>query len=51
MEKKDLEAIAEVIIKHDLYVISDEIYAELSYKEKHVSIKYPFLLLYSFNPR
>ena len=32
------EAIAEVIIKHDLYVISDEIYAELSYKEKHVSI-------------
>ena len=38
MEKKDLEAIAEVIIKHDLYVISDEIYAELSYKEKHVSI-------------
>ena len=38
MEKKDLEAIREVIIKHDLYVLSDEIYAELSYKEKHVSI-------------
>lgn len=38
MEKKDLEAIAEVIIKHDLFVISDEIYAELTYKEKHVSI-------------
>lgn len=38
MEKKDLEAIAEVIIRHDLYVISDEIYAELTYKEKHVSI-------------
>lgn len=40
MEKKDLEAIAEVIIKHDLFVISDEIYAELTYKEKHVSIVY-----------
>ncbi|MCM1090378.1 MAG: aminotransferase class I/II-fold pyridoxal phosphate-dependent enzyme [Muribaculum sp.] len=38
MERKDLEAIAEVIIKHDIFVISDEIYAELSYKEKHVSI-------------
>ena len=38
MEKKDLEAIAEVILKHDLYVISDEIYSELSYNEAHVSI-------------
>ncbi len=38
MERKDLEEIAEVIIKHDIYVMSDEIYAELSYKEKHVSI-------------
>jgi len=38
MEKSDLEAIAEVILKHDIYVMSDEIYAELSYKEKHVSI-------------
>lgn len=38
MERKDLEAIAEVIRKHDLFVISDEIYAELTYKEKHVSI-------------
>ena len=38
MEKADLEAIAEVIIKHDIFVMSDEIYAELSYKEKHVSI-------------
>ncbi len=38
MERKDLEAIAEVIIKHDIYVISDEIYAELTYKDKHVSI-------------
>ena len=38
MERKDLEAIAEVILKHDIYVMSDEIYSELSYKEKHVSI-------------
>ena len=38
MEKKDLEAIAEIIEKHDLFVISDEIYSELSYNEDHVSI-------------
>ncbi len=38
MEKKDLEAIAEVIIEKDLFVISDEIYSELSYAEDHVSI-------------
>lgn len=38
MEKADLEAIAEVVIKHDLYVMSDEIYAELTYKGEHVSI-------------
>ncbi len=38
MEKEDLEKIAEVVIKHDLIVVSDEIYSELSYKEKHVSI-------------
>ncbi len=38
MEKEDLEAIAEIIRKKDLFVISDEIYAELSYKGKHVSI-------------
>ncbi len=38
MEQKDLEAIAEVIIEHDIFVMSDEIYSELTYKEKHVSI-------------
>lgn len=38
MEKQDLEKIAEVIKKYNLIVISDEIYAELSYKEKHISI-------------
>ena len=38
MEKSDLEAIAEVVIKHDLFVLSDEIYAELCYLEEHTSI-------------
>ena len=38
MEREDLEAIAAVIRKHDILVMSDEIYAELTYKEKHVSI-------------
>lgn len=38
MEREDLEAIAEVIIKHDIFVMSDEIYSELTYKEKHISI-------------
>lgn len=38
MERKDLEAIAEVILKHDIFVMSDEIYGELTYTEKHVSI-------------
>ena len=38
MERKDLEEIAKVCIENDIYVMSDEIYGELSYKEKHVSI-------------
>lgn len=38
MEKTDLEAIAKVIIENDLYVISDEIYSELTYSGKHRSI-------------
>lgn len=38
MERSDLEAIAEVIEKHDIYVLSDEIYSELTYTENHVSI-------------
>lgn len=38
MARADLEKIAEVIRKHDLYVMSDEIYAELTYGQKHVSI-------------
>jgi aminotransferase len=38
MEREDLEAIAKVIIEHDLFVISDEIYSELCYTDRHVSI-------------
>ncbi|MBQ4053485.1 MAG: aminotransferase class I/II-fold pyridoxal phosphate-dependent enzyme [Clostridia bacterium] len=38
MTREQLEAIAKVVIKHDLLVISDEIYAELTYGRKHVSI-------------
>lgn len=38
MEKADLEKLLPIIIKHDLLVISDEIYSELSYGEKHASI-------------
>ena len=38
MTKEDLEKIAEVIVRRDLLVITDEIYAELTYGRKHVSI-------------
>ena len=39
MERADLEKIAEVVLKHDLLVLSDEIYSELTYGGKsHVSI-------------
>ena len=38
MERKDLEEIAKIIIENDIYVMSDEIYAELTYKGEHVSI-------------
>ncbi len=39
MDREDLEKIAKVAIEHDLLVISDEIYAELTYNGKrHVSI-------------
>lgn len=38
MRREDLEAIAEVVIEHDLYVLSDEIYSELTYQGDHVSI-------------
>ncbi|MBR6328959.1 MAG: aminotransferase class I/II-fold pyridoxal phosphate-dependent enzyme [Lachnospiraceae bacterium] len=38
MEKKDLEEIAKICIEKDILVMSDEIYAELSYNGDHVSI-------------
>lgn len=38
MERKDLEEIAQVIEEKDIFVISDEIYSELTYKGEHVSI-------------
>lgn len=39
MEREDLEKLVPVIQKHDLFVVSDEIYAELTYGGKqHVSI-------------
>lgn len=38
MERKDLEAIAEVLRDTDILVLSDEIYSELTYTDKHCSI-------------
>ncbi len=38
MTKEQLEEIAKVIIRHDLLVLADEIYAELTYGQKHFSI-------------
>ncbi len=38
MEREDLEKIRDIIIDNDIYVLSDEIYSELSYKGDHVSI-------------
>lgn len=37
MSRSDLEAIAQVVIRHDLVVLSDEIYSELTYDAQHVS--------------
>ena len=38
MTKEELQEIANVVIKYDLLVITDEIYAELTYGKKHCSI-------------
>lgn len=38
MSADELRVIAELVKKHDLFVMSDEIYSELSYQGKHVSI-------------
>lgn len=38
MEKSELEEIAKIVIENDIFVISDEIYGELTYKGEHVSV-------------
>lgn len=38
MERSDLEAIAKLCIEHDIFVLSDEIYAALTYKGEHATI-------------
>lgn len=38
MEAKELEEIAKIVVEHDLYVLSDEIYAELTYGTDHTTI-------------
>lgn len=38
MRREDLEAIAPIIIEHDLMVVSDEIYSELTYGSEHAAI-------------
>ncbi|MCR5302698.1 MAG: aminotransferase class I/II-fold pyridoxal phosphate-dependent enzyme [Lachnospiraceae bacterium] len=38
MEKEDLEKIAKICIEKDIFVLSDEIYAELTYKGDHVTV-------------
>lgn len=38
MTAEDLKPIVDVVLKHDIFVVSDEIYSELSYMGDHVSI-------------
>ncbi|MBU1197514.1 pyridoxal phosphate-dependent aminotransferase [Candidatus Micrarchaeota archaeon] len=38
LEKSDLEAVAEIAKKHNLWVLSDEVYKEILYEGKHYSI-------------
>lgn len=38
LDRSDLEAIAELAVRHDLIVLADEIYSELIYEGEHVSI-------------
>ena len=38
MDREDLQAIAEIVLEKDLFVISDEIYSELTYSGTHVTI-------------
>ena len=38
MEREDLEKIAKIVSEKDLFVLSDEIYSELTYTDRHVTI-------------
>jgi len=38
MGREDIDAIAEVAVDHDLVVISDEVYSELTYEGRHVAV-------------
>ena len=38
MEREDLEKIVKIVIEKDLFVLSDEIYSELTYTDRHVTI-------------
>ena len=38
MTEQDWQPIAELVIQHNLVVIADEVYAELTYGRKHASI-------------
>ena len=38
MTAEELQVIADIVKKHDIYVLSDEIYAELTYEGRHTSI-------------
>jgi len=38
MPREDLERIAELARKHDLWIVSDEVYADLTFEREHVSI-------------
>lgn len=38
LDEKDVEELAKICIEKDIYVITDEIYAELTYKDRHYSI-------------
>ncbi len=38
IDRAELEKIADIALKHDLWIISDEIYAELTYEKEHFSI-------------
>ncbi len=38
MTEEDLKPIGELCVKHDIFVISDEIYSELTYEDPHTTI-------------